>query len=623
MQPLPICGLLLFACMLLASLSSAAHPPSPCPDTFVYEGSEPENNRWYGEISLRTDESLVGIRLDVELDRPADLMVSWMGEITTNDNMKFTVLNLNQKLKPGPPVLSRIMVKFNRSTGSPKLRFIRLNGRKICPEDLNYSSGYGEESRPSQRPPQSTRRPDPEFGADPDEYPANSGSTNHHDKNTYPVNGVTNNHRDKDNPVRPGSDYSPQDNRPTTTEGLYTTRKPSRGTTSTTTTPPRNPYEQGNINGNGNGNGNRPNTVTLQASSTDTNSDINGVINELLQNQNSRNKTVIITVIDENHNNRPNGGTDGGSATRPNVSNNRPSSQQTSQKPNSNQQINNGGTSGSYTGSVNSLSSSGPSCGEVKMAVPLVTAGQSTYRGQWPWHVALYLIEGINLSYHCGGSLVSKNKVITAAHCVTQKLNDAVLNSTKIVVYLGKYHQLQYSDELGVQIKQVVRIKVYPSYNSSSYYGDIAMLTLSSDAELTSYVTPVCLWEERSDSLDDIVDKDGTVVGWGFDENNTPTEELKMAKMPVVSQETCLWSYPQFYSEFTSDRTFCAGFRNGTSVCNGDSGGGMVFVRNHRWYLRGIVSLTVAKDGLRVCDTKHYVVFTDVAKYSDFVRKNL
>eukprot|EP00102_Acyrthosiphon_pisum_P007886 XP_003243712.1 PREDICTED: CUB and peptidase domain-containing protein 1-like [Acyrthosiphon pisum] len=96
-----------------------------------------------------------------------------------------------------------------------------------------------------------------------------------------------------------------------------------------------------------------------------------------------------------------------------------------------------------------------------------------------------------------------------------------------------------------------------------------------------------------------------------------------MAKMPVVSQQTCLWSYPQFYSEFTSDKTFCAGFRNGTSVCNGDSGGGMVFARNHRWYLRGIVSLTVAKDGLRVCDTRHYVVFTDVAKYTDFITKNL
>lgn len=176
----------------------------------------------------------------------------------------------------------------------------------------------------------------------------------------YPESGGNNNHRDKDNPIRPsGSDYSPQDGRPATTvtEGTYTTRKTNRGPITTTTTlAPRNPYEQGN--------GNRPNTVTLQASSTDPNSDINGVINGLLQNQNSNNKTVIITVID-NQNNRPNGGTgsggrpataDGGSATRPNV-NNRPSGQQTGQKPNNNnnnnnQQVSGGGSSGSYTGLV-------------------------------------------------------------------------------------------------------------------------------------------------------------------------------------------------------------------------------------------------------------------------------
>lgn len=64
-------------------------------------------------------------------------------------------------------------------------------------------------------------------------------------------------------------------------------------------------------------------------------------------------------------------------------------------------------------GNSQQTSSSSMSCGEVKMAVPLVTAGQATLRGQWPWHVALYMIEGINLSYHCGGSLVSKNKIIT------------------------------------------------------------------------------------------------------------------------------------------------------------------------------------------------------------------
>lgn len=42
------------------------------------------------------------------------------------------------------------------------------------------------------------------------------------------------------------------------------------------------------------------------------------------------------------------------------------------------------------------------------------------------------------------------------------------------------------------------------------------MLTLSSDAEFTNYVTPVCLWEERSNDLDDIVEKEGTVRTFFF-----------------------------------------------------------------------------------------------------------
>jgi dynein heavy chain len=53
------------------------------------------------------------------------------------------------------------------------------------------------------------------------------------------------------------------------------------------------------------------------------------------------------------------------------------------------------------------------------------------------------------------------------------------------------------------------------------------------------------------------------VVGWGFDERDEPTETLMMVKMPVVSQQACIWSDPNFYSLFTSNSTFCAGYRNG------------------------------------------------------------
>jgi hypothetical protein len=58
----------------------------------------------------------------------------------------------------------------------------------------------------------------------------------------------------------------------------------------------------------------------------------------------------------------------------------------------------------------------------------------------------------------------------------------------------------------------------------------------------------------------------GTVVGWGFDENGHVTEILTKAKMPIVSQETCIYSFPDFYSRFTSSKTYCAGFKNGKNI---------------------------------------------------------
>lgn len=66
---------------LLARPSWAAYPKSPCPGVFTYEGSEPVNNRWYAVISLSSDENLMGVRLDVDLDRYAELIVVRMREL--------------------------------------------------------------------------------------------------------------------------------------------------------------------------------------------------------------------------------------------------------------------------------------------------------------------------------------------------------------------------------------------------------------------------------------------------------------------------------------------------------------------------------------------------------------
>lgn len=48
----------------------------------------------------------------------------------------------------------------------------------------------------------------------------------------------------------------------------------------------------------------------------------------------------------------------------------------------------------------------------------------------------------------------------------------------------------------------------------------------------------------------------------------------------------------------------------------------MVFPKSgtrNKWQLRGLVSIGVALQAQAICDTKHFAVFTDIAKYLDWI----
>ncbi|KAJ8956093.1 hypothetical protein NQ318_016546 [Aromia moschata] len=267
-------------------------------------------------------------------------------------------------------------------------------------------------------------------------------------------------------------------------------------------------------------------------------------------------------------------------------------------------------------------------CGTViKRPKPLITHGQATHEGEFPWHAALYHSRNVYLTYICGASLISRWHLLTVAHCVTKQKSQTILPPESLVIYLGKHYLKTWSNPGSIQDRQVEKIIVHPKYSAQSFSNDLAILKLSSPAKISNYVRPICLWED-SVQLETVIGKQGVVIGWGFDQTGMISDELSKAYMPVVSQETCIYSFPEFYSRFTSQSTFCAGFQNGTSVCNGDSGGGIVFPKtgsnpqNPIWQLRGLVSISVALQNQVRCDSKHYVVFTDVAKYLDWIKQD-
>lgn len=255
-------------------------------------------------------------------------------------------------------------------------------------------------------------------------------------------------------------------------------------------------------------------------------------------------------------------------------------------------------------------------CGILSPALnPLVVNGEAAHDGQFPWHAALYISQGVQLKYTCGGNLVSPSVVVTAAHCVTRKRTATPINPEHLLVYLGKADLLHWQGQ--EQDFSVDEIVVHPNYNHSRFYSDIAVLKLKKKAKYTDYVRPVCLWEGWD--LKQVVGKVGRVPGWGYNENGVVGTQLSYVEMPVVTHETCIWSNREVFSRITSDTSFCAGFRNGSNVCNGDSGGGLVFSQGSRWHLKGVVSVSVALQNHFLCDPDHYIVFADVTKFKDWI----
>ncbi|XP_069355779.1 chymotrypsin-C-like [Maniola hyperantus] len=262
----------------------------------------------------------------------------------------------------------------------------------------------------------------------------------------------------------------------------------------------------------------------------------------------------------------------------------------------------------------------------------LIVNGATTKPGDWPWHVALYKIDHANIKYICGGTLISKNHVLTAAHCVTLR-SVPVLPET-ISVVLGKFNLIGGDTES--QEREVYSLTVHQDFNHKRLDSDIALLKLKSEAVFNDYIQPACIWYPKAvDRLPSSSDIYGTIVGWGFENTDALAPQLRQAKMPIISESNCLKSNPLFYAKLLTDnKKFCAGYHNGTSACNGDSGSGFqVFLPDKErddnpdavgaWYIRGIVSVTLSRVDEAICNPNEYVVFTDIEKYKTWIDNNI
>ncbi|XP_058834733.1 clotting factor G beta subunit-like [Topomyia yanbarensis] len=258
------------------------------------------------------------------------------------------------------------------------------------------------------------------------------------------------------------------------------------------------------------------------------------------------------------------------------------------------------------------------SCGERQVKTRnLITNSFDVQPGDYPWHAAIFQRFPIK-QYICGGTLVGQSVIITSAHCVSVPGRRQAKPIDDFVVQVGK-HLLNAPASDSEREYSLSSVIVHQASSAEQSDHDIALLITEKPVQYGKYVQPACL-PTFSLVRDNLV---GTIVGWDYTENNTVSDVLKAANVPIVTKDVCIRSNLEAFARSVTDEMFCAGYRNGTNACNGDSGGGLFRNVQGRWYLLGIISFTAAKkQNENLCSSTDYTAFVNVAKYREWIKEN-
>lgn len=259
-----------------------------------------------------------------------------------------------------------------------------------------------------------------------------------------------------------------------------------------------------------------------------------------------------------------------------------------------------------------------PECGYTNVTLRRIVGGEPALLGSWPWITALGYRNKKNPSapkWLCGGVLISKRHVLTAAHCV-HGLDDLYM------VRIGDLDLNSDNDGATPFDALIQRKTIHPDYNPTTYTNDIAVLKTTRDVPFTSLLHPICLPVDEYNRNRNLEDAFPFVAGWGSTSFRGPaSSRLLQTQLPVRTEQECKTAFRNFKTTVIDNRVVCAGYaRGGRDSCQGDSGGPLMSPdpRTRFYYAIGVVSF-----GYKCGEPGFPGVYTRVTSFLDFITSQL
>ncbi|MFM2031855.1 MAG: hypothetical protein RLZZ297_620 [Chloroflexota bacterium] len=242
---------------------------------------------------------------------------------------------------------------------------------------------------------------------------------------------------------------------------------------------------------------------------------------------------------------------------------------------------------------------------------PSIVGGSDVVPNEYPFVAYLYPV-GSLAAPRCGGTLVSRTWVMTAAHCV------AGAGSGAYNVALGMHYRGA-SGNPYMRTSALKRIVIHPNYNASNLDNDIALLELATEMPKSAQIAPAALGFIPDSAMLYVGGTVATTVGWGTTSYNGPNATvLQKVSLPVVQNTRCddYYSIPPVSQPITAGM-LCAGNYDagGVDACQGDSGGPLFAKLNNINTVIGIVS-----SGEKCALPRYPGIYTRVSYYATWIR---